>query len=387
MQHVFSFILLTFLLLSCKSDIKLEEVIDGATSPTEETPSVPETTATLEINTPTNASISEVDGSYNVDLNNTGTSNDSTGNGAITYSCYYDQIIDNSVASPVNCSVLAGVSFSSSTGSFSWVPTLTQSGDYEFKIVATDGVLNAEVIFNIVVQDNVSYPFPDGNGTASSPFQINSLALLNEMANYPDKAFILTADIDMSGGYTAPVTFTGSLDGNHYELYDWTDASASNDLGLFQNLSGGSVSNLIIKNADLTGGSCTGAVAGNSSANASVENIYVVGTIVGSGSVGGIIGCTDTTTMTHVHYKGYITSTSNKLGGIAGEITDTQITKASILAFVYYGGFISYIGGAVGKCNASTSSTISEVYSLADIRSTLGGGIHRFSRWRNRRTT
>ena len=52
-----------------------------------------------------------------------------------TYSCYYDQILDDSVSTTTSCNDLDNFFFNSTSGDFSWSPDSTQSGDYEFKVL------------------------------------------------------------------------------------------------------------------------------------------------------------------------------------------------------------------------------------------------------------
>lgn len=68
----------------------------------------------------------------------------------LTYTCYYDNSFDSSVTTTDDCSII-GVAFNSSTGSFTWTPSYIQRGDFEFKIIASDGSLADETIFQIDV--------------------------------------------------------------------------------------------------------------------------------------------------------------------------------------------------------------------------------------------
>ncbi|WPU67161.1 BspA family leucine-rich repeat surface protein [Peredibacter starrii] len=76
----------------------------------------------------------------------------------LSYSCFYDQIIDGTVAASSNCSGLAGATFTTSTGVFSWTPIIGQAGDYEFSIIGSDGSLSDDEIFRIKV-DSAPRPF------------------------------------------------------------------------------------------------------------------------------------------------------------------------------------------------------------------------------------
>ena len=93
----------------------------------------------------------------NANDNNTGTDSDVDGD-TISYSCLYDTSIDGTVESGTSCSTLTGVSLDGATGIFDWTPNYDQSGNYEFKIIGTDGSLNDDEIFSIVVSNTDRAP-------------------------------------------------------------------------------------------------------------------------------------------------------------------------------------------------------------------------------------
>ena len=59
----------------------------------------------------------------------------------LTFTCFYDQNIDKSVANLKKCSDIKGVSYDTFKGTFNWTPKSGQMGFYEFKISASDGGL------------------------------------------------------------------------------------------------------------------------------------------------------------------------------------------------------------------------------------------------------
>ncbi len=81
---------------------------------------------------------------------------DSEGN-SVTYSCYYDLVMDGSVLGVLPCSNLTGMSFNSSTGNFNWTPDQQAAangdaaGNYEFKIVGGSTLGTGEEVFVINV--------------------------------------------------------------------------------------------------------------------------------------------------------------------------------------------------------------------------------------------
>ena len=80
-----------------------------------------------------------------LDINDSGSGADfDEGSDPLTYSCYYDLNIDSQVSEEALSCNLIGINLNASTGAFSWVPSYEQSGDYELKIVASDGVFEGD---------------------------------------------------------------------------------------------------------------------------------------------------------------------------------------------------------------------------------------------------
>lgn len=84
--------------------------------------------------------------SFNFDDNRTGVASDA----GVTYSCYYDQVVDGTVSTSSNCSSLPGtISFGTTTGALSWTPTTQAAiGFYEINTIVTDntsGLTNAAI--------------------------------------------------------------------------------------------------------------------------------------------------------------------------------------------------------------------------------------------------
>ncbi|EQC50842.1 putative lipoprotein [Bacteriovorax sp. DB6_IX] len=73
---------------------------------------------------------------------------------ALTYSCYYDSVIDGSVASTTLCTTLTGLTFNTSTGVLDWSTSVGDKDDYEFKVSATDGSFSDDEIFIVSLNDS-----------------------------------------------------------------------------------------------------------------------------------------------------------------------------------------------------------------------------------------
>ncbi len=132
---------------------------------------------------------------------------------ALTYTCYYDLIIDASVANTTLCSTLTGLSFTGTTGVVDWTPTAIQAGAYEFKISGSDGALSDDELFAITVFDLPSISITDvtvnENSTANLTVSLSSAIPQTATVNFA------TADNSAGAGsdYTSnsgTVTFLAS---------------------------------------------------------------------------------------------------------------------------------------------------------------------------------
>jgi surface protein len=140
---------LSLLFISCESDVEItpvngsfddkNKIISNNLNPPNIDP----------IQDPINVYAASTD--ISIDIGDGGNDLDLDGD-TITYSCTYDLVIDASVVSTTDCSsTLAGLNFSTTTGVLDWSPDGSQSGSYEFKIVASDGKLTDEDIFTVTV--------------------------------------------------------------------------------------------------------------------------------------------------------------------------------------------------------------------------------------------
>ncbi len=172
-----------------------------------------------------------------------------------------------------------------------------------------------------------------GEGTAESPYQIATAADMQALAKQvnggntcADKYFVLSADITLSGEWTAIGTagapFAGNFDGNGHKVSGLSITNATADhQGLFGYVNGGSISNLTVEGTVSGSGQYMGGIVGylaggtveNCTNNAAVTSTYVnslacVGGVVGY-SMGNINNCINT---------GKIAADKNYVGGIVG---------------------------------------------------------------------
>ncbi len=201
---------------------------------------------------------------------------------------------------------------------------------------------------------------PSGSGTEADPYQIETLIQLCWVSCTPStwsSHFVQIADIDAADTETwfgglgfKPIgnddtVFSGSYDGQFYTIDGlFINRPASDENGLFGQVTGGQISNLHVLNCDITGRYRTAPIA------ASCNNV----------------------TITNCHTSGTISS-SNGGGGIAGRVYTTEITGcySSVGVSSYNEG--SYYGGITG--GATINSTIANCYAVGNISSgsTCGG--------------
>ncbi len=136
-----------------------------------------------------------------------------------------------------------------------------------------------------------------GDGTELSPYQITSIAELNQVNNFKNAHFRLMNDIDMFnvtgfvriGNIISP--FTGVFDGNGHKISNLVFSSGQWS-GFFGTVNGGTIKNLYLKNISITvtgesGGGLVGYLM-----NGTIKNCAVTGSVVGgtNNNMGGIVG-------------------------------------------------------------------------------------------------
>ncbi|MBX7138965.1 MAG: hypothetical protein K1X83_13400, partial [Oligoflexia bacterium] len=219
---------------------------------------------------------------------------------------------------------------------------------------------------------------PPGYSTITSPQEFQNIQL-NPAGNYA-----LCNDLDLSAqsSWTPIPNFSGVLQGNGYKLIGLhLTAAGSDQQGLFESITTGSVSQLTLEDFYIQGHDQVGALAGligDGSQQASVSEIKVVnGQIVCNRMCGLIAG-----NAAGAHL--YMSDASGRidgyqvLGGIAGYVdTNTTIERCLVQlpSMTHYNipqGIIgeSWLGGVAGFARGST---ISECYVNGSIFSTTPG--------------
>lgn len=180
--------------------------------------------------------------------------------------------------------------------------------------------------------------FSGGKGTVHNPLQINTMGELNMIRHYPDKAYLLTNNIDCKSSINQWIPigdsirpFTGSFEGNGYVINNLFFFSPEmKDCGLFgyaldARISGVTLQNCVIEGKDRIGslvGTCRGFKTG-----ANIVDCHANGIITGSSVVGGLIGYCSKTTVQNSSFEGDVVAVSYA-GGFCGYVDEAQITAS-----------------------------------------------------------
>jgi len=273
-------------------------------------------------------------------------------------------------------------------------------------VVTPSDVFNQGAPVEVFASQNVpSDVYAGGFGTEEFPFQIADVDHLQAMNMNLEAHFELINDIDAtdtenwnSGAGFIPIAFpnnrfSGSLNGNNFEIDGlFINRPNADNVGLFSTIRQGSVSNLGIINANITGDRTVGGLTGDIDGN-SVTNVYVTGTISGDSDVGGLIGSSFSETIVRDSYSTATVNGRSDVGGLAGRsyltIINSYATGNVTATSLYAGGLTgsnrgsitkSYATGNVNGNNTSgglvgyNQGDIINSYSKGNVHSTFSAG-------------
>ena len=208
-----------------------------------------------------------------------------------------------------------------------------------------------------------------GSGTSGDPYQITDCIQLQEMRDSLDASYVLENDIDCSAtsgwnggagflpvGDDVSVDFSGDFDGKGHVIRNLFINANSNYAGLFGNVDyAGNIRNIGMVNADVTGNSYTGSLAGSSTGI--INNTYCLNCqINGENYVGGLAGYN-----TREIWNSYAVATvggSQEIGGMLGRNFYANIYNCFSNATITSG---SETGGLVGD-NTQYPGTVYNSY-------------------------
>lgn len=132
----------------------------------------------------------------------------------VTYTCFYDRLVDNSaVATP--CSSLPVSSFGTSTGIFTWTPSVSTYGAFEFCVSATNIAGSdskctvVDVIPNSLILTNLSHYY-DAQ-FSYNPLTVDGGANINPSNTWKDLIGSVDATLNNTQGTTASGWFNTSF--------------------------------------------------------------------------------------------------------------------------------------------------------------------------------
>ncbi|MCR4718621.1 MAG: S-layer homology domain-containing protein [Firmicutes bacterium] len=206
------------------------------------------------------------------------------------------------------------------------------------------------------IQNAAPLAFVKGYGTVSHPYVIYTELQLAQIANFPDKSYLLGSNISISKKWTPIKNFSGSIDGGGYRI---TGLSVKGDLGtagLFADINGGTVKNLTV-DADIKSKNAAGIIAGENNRGI-ISSCCVTGNVEVSGNGGGGICGINKGEIKGCLSCAYKVGAGSFAGGIAGQnfghITECLSAAETVASDMYAGGIAGQNnGGTIENCAAA----------------------------------
>lgn len=210
-----------------------------------------------------------------------------------------------------------------------------------------------------------------GSGTVSDPYIIYDVNDLEAVDDDLDAYYELANNIDATIrsetvgfrpiGQDSP-HFTGHFDGRGFTISNlFINRPTEDKVGLFGWTVGGTIQNVIIIDADITGDIDVGGLVGWARTATTITNCSVAGAIEGSWDVGGIVGYLQHGgTMSECRSSGTVISTTDiKLAAIAGGLVGAAdgLTISCCYSTANVSAVSSMIGGLIGITFSTTVVT------------------------------
>jgi len=223
--------------------------------------------------------------------------------------------------------------------------------------------------------------FAGGSGTEADPYRVATAVQLNRVRDYPDKRFVQTADIDLSGyssgeGWEPIIGFTGFFDGGGYTISNLTiNRPETNDVGLF-GTSAGTITNASLISVNVIGMNNVGGLVGDN-AGGVITNSSVAGNVIGNttwfGGVGGLVGTNSSWGSISVSFSTASVSGNYYVGGLVGDNSAGSVTNC------YATGSVTaaqqYAGGVAGS-SALSPSLVNNCYATGPVTApSYAGGL------------
>ncbi|MDD2234920.1 MAG: GLUG motif-containing protein, partial [Desulfitobacteriaceae bacterium] len=232
----------------------------------------------------------------------------------------------------------------------------------------------------------------EGDGSSGQPYKVilpeHLDAVRDKMNENEVVHFIQIVDIALTGYENwIPVgnnnkPFTGVYDGDGYSITDLViNLSGQDNVGLFGIVSGGTLKNVHIKNAQVTGKTKVGILVGFLKGGGRLANCTVIGTVDGASHAGGLVGDVENNLSNIIEDCGaavQVTAPGDYVGGLVGNNRGTM-NRCYSTGDVYSSNG-AYIGGLAGD---NWDGHIKDSYATGNVtgRSNVGGlvGWHGYS--------
>ena len=172
--------------------------------------------------------------------------------------------------------------------------------------------------------------------------------------------------------------FTSILQGNGYSIANLA-IDRGNNIGLFAELSGATIDNLVVEVASISGDSYVGALAGRAE-NSAISRVQIRAASASSklsatgANIGGILGAITHTTITNVTSDLDVVGIGGAglvgLGGIVGYVEDSNISYAYSSASVSAGSGADRVGGLAGAMENNSAISYSSASGSVSSRGT-----------------
>jgi len=188
----------------------------------------------------------------------------------------------------------------------------------------------------------------------------------------------LTADIGLTGSWTAIPSITGTLDGNGNKITGLSASVGSGTAALIQNLNtGGVVEDLGIQSGSATGGSNTALAVGFN--GGTVRRVWATGTVTGisagASNVGGLVGQQFGGSI-ESSWSGVavsVSGSSNRVGGLVGGALSGSVSDSYASGSVTATGTTTNVGGLAGQMGLGTrTASVTNSYSTASVSNSGG---------------
>ncbi len=248
------------------------------------------------------------------------------------------------------------------------------------QFLARVGILLLGVALTMSMTGCPSDPDPDAPADAPEYVEISDWHDLHRITENPGGSYVLMNDLDSaSAGYVELASeaadrgrgwqpigepgnpFTGDFDGRGYEIRGlFIDRRHEDGVGLFGLVDGGgSVRNVGVIDADVTGGRYVGSLVGYSH-HGTVTGSYSTGTVSGSRKVGGLVGHNRLEGNVSESWSAASVSGDSYVGGLVGLDSGTVTNSyavGSVTGLWRVGGLVGQSHKAVRNSYASGSVT------------------------------